>query len=117
MKEEIAIFSRKKKIKLTVKRTGFFTKGIGLMFRTAKTDKLLFEFKKDTLASITSIFVFFPFLAIWLDEKNNVLEKRIVRPFIFAIRPQKKFRKLVEVPLNHKNRQIIDFFVEKRRKV
>jgi len=71
---------------------------LGLMFRTRKTRPLVFEFKKDVRMAIHSFFVFFPFKAIWLDEKNNIIEQKIVRPFTFCVRPRKPFRKLIEIP-------------------
>ncbi len=98
-------------------QVGFFRKGLGLMFRTSDTDILLFSFKKATRASITSYFVFFPFLALWLDDKNKVIESRIVNPFKLRIVPKEKFCRLVEIPVNDKNRKNIDFFVGKQRKV
>jgi uncharacterized membrane protein (UPF0127 family) len=71
---------------------------LGLMFRTRKTSPLLFEFKKDTKMAIHSFFVFFPFKAIWLDEKNRIIEQKLVRPFTFSVKPKKPFRKLIEIP-------------------
>lgn len=97
-------------------QVGFFRKGIGLMFRTSDTDILLFSFKKATRASITSCFVFFPFLALWLDDKNKVIESRIVKPFRLRIAPKEKFCRLVEIPVNSKNMKNIDFFVGKTEK-
>ena len=70
----------------------------GLMFRSRKTKPLLFEFKNDVHLAIHSIFVFFPFQAIWLDENNRIIEQRIVKPFTFSVRPKKPFRKLIEIP-------------------
>ena len=81
MKDFLVVIKNKKKIILSVKETGFFSRGIGLMFRSFKTKNLLFSFKKDVGLSITSFFVFFKFLASWLDDKNNVLEFKVVRPF------------------------------------
>jgi len=71
---------------------------LGLMFRTRKTRPLLFEFSRDTRIAIHSFFVFFPFKAIWMDEKGKIIEQRIVRPFTFSVRPKKPFRKLLEIP-------------------
>lgn len=98
-------------------KTSFLRRGVGLMFRTKNTENLLFDFKKDVRISITSFFVFFPFLILWLDEKNNVLEWEIVKPFVFSLRPSCKFRKFVEVPINYKNRRILSLFRRDWRKV
>ncbi len=111
-----------RKINIPVRRTGFFRRGTGLTFRTRNTDNLLFDFDESVdpgsiFAAVTSWFVFFPFLILWLDEDNTVVEKKIVRPFSLSFRPSRPFRKFVEVPFNEKNRQILTFFDEKRRKV
>jgi len=101
-----------KRIKIDTRRLGQFSKGIGLMFRRSRSDNLLFEFKKDVKMAIHSFFVFFPFLAIWVDSKNRVIDFEIVRPFRPRVMPKKKFRKLIEVPINFKNREIIKFFIK-----
>ncbi len=88
-----------------VKRIG---KIRGLMFyRREKADSLLFEFKKPTLLKIHSCFVFFPFVAIWLDNKNNVLGIREVKPFRLNVGINKPFFRLVEIPINKRNRSIL----------
>jgi uncharacterized membrane protein (UPF0127 family) len=81
---------------------------IGLMFKSRETDSLLFN--RGGRWSIHSFFVFFPFLALWLDEKNNVVEYKIVRPFTSYVQPKDKFAKLVEIPINEKNNKIIEAF-------
>lgn len=83
------------------------------MFKSRNSGNLLFEFKKNTGISIHSYFVFFPFLAIWLDDKNKIIEWKVVKPFTFRIKPKIKFRRLVEIPINGENRKIISLFVGK----
>lgn len=107
MCEAININFLDKSVRLKVKTTNSFTKFIGLICRTRFCDNLIFKFKKDTRISIHSFFVFFPFLAIWLDFKNEVLDIKIVKPFSLNIRPRKNFRKIVEIPINDKNKKII----------
>ncbi len=102
-----------KKIKLKIFRTGLFSKILGLMLRSSGTRNLLFEFKKETLIPIHSLFVFFPFLIIWFDSRNKVLDFKIVRPFTSLVKPKTEFRKFIEVPFNDENKEIIDFFVGK----
>ena len=105
----------KSKIKsLVVKETGFFTRGTGLMFKSRSTSNLLFSFDRPVRLAITSYFVFFPFLALWLDKSNNVVHREIVKPWKLALKPKKEFYSLVEVPINAKNRHIIELFVGKR---
>lgn len=75
----------------------------GLMFcRRKNCPALLFEFKKPTELKIHSLFVFFPFLALWLDDKNKIIEKRIVKPWKLSVSPGKSFNKLIEVPFSTK---------------
>lgn len=92
-------------------------KTLGLMFRNKDYDNLYFDFGYKSRHAIHSFFVFFDFLAIWLNEKNNVVSWEIVRPFNALVQPKKPCRKLIEVPLNKKNKRILAFFVEKRRKI
>lgn len=112
---KIILIEKNKKIKINVKKVSFFGKFSGLMFKNKNTSNLLFEFSKNVNISIHSLFVFFPFLAVWLDDKNKVVEKRIVKSFILSVKPIKKFRKLVEIPLNNENKKIIDFLVGRKR--
>ena len=73
----------------------------GLTFtRRSKAKALLFDFKKPVFTSIHSLFVFFDFVAIWLDEKGNVVDLRVVRPWTFSVCPTIKFNKLLEIPIN-----------------
>jgi uncharacterized membrane protein (UPF0127 family) len=84
-----------------VKKLSEFGKGIGLMFHSReKCPAMLFEFRKPTKMKIHSLFVFFRFAAIWLDDKNRVIEKKIVKPFRLSVSCKKSFYKLVEIPLN-----------------
>ena len=117
MSEKFCFNYKRKKICLSIKRTNYFTKGIGLMFRTKNTSALIFKFKKPTRISIHSYFVFFPFIAIWLDKSNKILETKLVKPFTFIVKPKKRYVTLVEIPINNKNRHIIDIFRRKNRKV
>ena len=102
---------RNKNIEVPIKKASSVGKITGLMFKTKNAENLLFEFKKDTKLKIHSFFVFFTFLVVWLDEKNSVVDLRIVKPFTFAISPKNSFRKLIELPFNNKNREILRFIV------
>ena len=109
---EIFIFGRR----IFIRRVGNFGKFFGLMFRSSGTDNLLFEFRKRDSYPIHSFFVFFLFLAVWLSG-DEVVGCEIVKPFRFSVVPDKKFDKLVEIPLSGKNKKIVEFFVGKKRKV
>jgi uncharacterized membrane protein (UPF0127 family) len=99
---------KNKKFDVEVKRLSPFGHGLGLMFRTRNCDNLLFERKGKW--GIHSWFVFFPFLALWLDEKNKVMEWKIVKPFSFYAEPRREFAKLVEIPLNARNKKTVNIF-------
>jgi len=92
-----------KRRKIEVYKVPKWFEGIGLMFSRRKKAKiLLFEFKKPVKMAIHSYFVFFPFLAIWLDSKNKVLDLKIVKPFKIGVLPSEKFTRLIEIPLSVK---------------
>lgn len=100
-----------KKIKLFVKKLSWFEKAIGLMFSSRKNAKaLLFEFQKSAKISFTSLFVFFPFLILWLDSKNNVIDFKKVKPFAFNIPSEKPCKKVLEIPFNDNYEGIINKF-------
>jgi uncharacterized membrane protein (UPF0127 family) len=116
LNKRMIIKLNKKRIKINnLKKVSEMGKFIGLMFKKSNTKNLLFSFKKDLKMAIHSYFVFFDFLAIWVDGKNNVLEFKIIRPFTSIIKPRKEFRKLIEIPFNSENSRILRFFVGKRK--
>ncbi len=83
----------------------------GLMFKSRDTGLILFEFRKQVSFNITSLFVFFPFVVVWLDENSKVIDVRKIKPFTFSINPGRKFKKIIEIPVNKKNKQIIKLLV------
>ena len=90
-------------------------KVFGLMFASRRRARaLLFSFSGKSRTAIHSFFVFFPFLAVWLDEKNRMIEKRIVNPFNPFVVPKKSYSKLVEIPLNEKYEKIVKTLVAKK---
>jgi len=90
---------------------------LGLMFKSKRNaEALLFDFKKQTATAIHSFFVFFPFLAVWLSDKNEVIECRIVRPWTFHVKPKSKFTKLIELPFNNRYKDNIQTLVGERFK-
>jgi uncharacterized membrane protein (UPF0127 family) len=68
--------------------------------RREKANALVFEFNKSSKMAIHSFFVFFPFLAVWLDEGNNVIEMKKIKSFVPRVSPVKSYSKLLEIPLN-----------------
>lgn len=69
------------------------------MFKSRKTEPLIFEFDRDVNYCLHSIFVFFPFKATWLDKDDKIIEERIIKPFVVGIKPKKPYRKLIETML------------------
>jgi uncharacterized membrane protein (UPF0127 family) len=93
--------SRKIVIK-NVKKLSEFQKGVGLMFRKReKCPAMLFEFSQPVNMKIHSLFVFFKFGAVWLDDKNRIVYKKIIKPFRLSVSSKKPFYKLIEIPLNN----------------
>jgi len=115
MKDKELCFEYKGKgFNLNVKECNFLERFRGLMFRKKGfSEVLLFDFNKPVKYSIHSFFVKFDFIALWLDEKNNVIKIKRVKPFVFSIKPKQKFSKLIEIPITEKNCEIIQSLVEK----
>ena len=105
-----------RKVFVNAEKINGLRKGIGLMFARRDSAKaLLFDFHGKTKLLLHSFFVFFPFLAIWLDDKNKILEIKTVRPFSLNILSEKTFSKVVEIPLNQKYKKITEKLVGKER--
>ena len=103
---------KNKSINLEAKKLGFFGRFIGLMFsRRENAQALLFDFKKPARISIHSFFVFYPFLAVWLDKNNKIIEIRKIFSWNLSIKPKKPFVKLIEVPINKKYNKIVKLLV------
>lgn len=90
-----------------LKNCNKFEKIKGLMFvRGRNARALLFQFSDNARIAIHSFFVFFSFIAIWLDDKNKVILIKKIRPFTPFILPKKAFCKLIEIPINDKYKNI-----------
>ena len=102
-----------KKFSIDAKVCSPLGKAIGLMFsRREKAEILLFDFKNSSKEAIHSYFVFFPFIAIWLDNDNKVIDLKVVKPFTIFVRPEKSFHKLIEIPFNKKYDKIVKSLVD-----
>ena len=85
------------------------------MFSSRKNARaLLFNFKKPVKLAIHSFFVFYPFLAIWLDNKNKAVKISVVKPFTLFVKPKKSFLKLIEIPINEKYKKIVKSIYHRR---
>src|SRR3989344_1993160 len=109
------LFHKEKSFNVEFKAISLFSKYTGLMFKTKETENLLFKFKNYKTFGIHSFFVFFVFLAIWLDENNKIVDYSIIRPFTFLVKSKYPSVKLLELPLNNRNKRIIEFLVGKRK--
>jgi uncharacterized membrane protein (UPF0127 family) len=108
MKKKVRLNFGKKRIILETEVMNGLGEVIGLMFSRRESAKnLLFEFPNPVRLSIHSVFVFFPFIAIWLDTDGKIIEIKKVKPFSLRVCPQKKFSSFVEIPINRKNRKIV----------
>lgn len=106
-KKKLIIGYKKKKIKITAEDCNNWRKFSGLMFSRRETARiLLFNFKRKQFIAIHSFFVFYPFIAVWLDEQRRVIDLKVVKPFTPCVCPEKKSLSLVEIPLNKRNKKI-----------
>lgn len=100
---------KSKNILVEVKVCNGFERFFGLMFTQRKKAKaLLFDFQKPIRLSIHSWFVFFPFIAIWLDDKNKIIKIKKIKPFSIPASPRKPFYKIVEIPINKEYEKVIE---------
>lgn len=101
-----------------VKKVSRFGKGFGLMFhRREKARSLLFEFRRPVDFHLTSLFVFFPFVVIWMDENEKVLDVKIVKPWKLTVfSTVKRYSKILEIPMNKFYSSQVKNIVDKRFK-
>jgi uncharacterized membrane protein (UPF0127 family) len=84
--------------------------GLGLMFKRKTNAKvLLFEFKKDVKMKIHSFFVWFPFVAIWLDSRGKIIEIKKVKSWNIGICPPRKYKSLIEIPISSTYDEVLSF--------
>ncbi len=95
-----------------------FGKARGLTFRRReKARALLFDFNKPVKMKIHSLFVFFDFIAIWLDKDDKIIEIKKVIPWRLSVSPSgKSYTRLIEVPINNFYLSTVENLVGKRFK-
>ncbi len=102
---------KKKRVNVDLKVCNYFEKFSGLMFtKREKAKALLFDFKKSVKIPIHSLFVLFPFIAIWLDDKNKILDLKVIKPFRFCVCPNNFFSRLIEIPINRRYNDLAGVF-------
>ncbi len=85
----------------------------GLMFSNRdKASALLFNIG----GSIHSFFVLYDFLILWLDDNNKIVDWKIVKPFSFYEKTDKKFSKILEIPISRRYFKYVKFVVGERFK-
>lgn len=110
--EKVGFNYNGRKIEISAKEcSSIWNKLIGLMFGDENSEALIFIFNKPTKTPIHSLFC--PeFIAVWLDDKNRVVEVKKVKSWRWSVKPRKKFVNLVEIPINKRYRRIIKFLVD-----
>lgn len=94
----------------------FFSKICGLMFCGRENARaLLFEFNKPTKMRIHSMFVFFDFIAIWLDSDGKVVDLKVIKPWKFSVRSKEKFVRLIEIPINRRYSELVSSLKEDKK--
>ncbi len=110
-KKKIIINSGGKRLNILAEDCSFLKKFSGLMFsRREKAKMLLFSFKRRQKIKIHSLFVFYPFIALWFDDAR-IVDLKIVKPFTICVSSKKPVFNLVEIPINNIHRRIVNLLV------
>jgi len=113
-KEKVIIKYGEKEIKIEVGLCRGLHQLRGMMFRKRLTARaILFNFRRKSRPAIHSYFVSFPFIAVWLNAKNKVIDHGIVEPKRLWIVPDKPCYSLLEIPINkyYRERGLIEWFL------
>src|SRR3989339_2291061 len=112
--QKITFYNKRKKFSLKVFKVSWISESVGLMFSGRENAKvLLFNYSKSASLGIHSVFVFFPFIAVWLDKNNSVIDITFVKPFSLHVNIKKNWSRLIEIPINKKNKYLVKFFLDK----
>ncbi len=112
MKKKITIRYKNKKIDVVAEDCSLLKKFTGLMFSGKESSRaLLFHFEARQKIRIHSLFVFYPFIAVWTDNHGSVADLKVVKPFSPRISPEKSTQNLIEIPINRHYKRIIKFLV------
>lgn len=78
----------------------FWQKTRGLMFRSNLDHALVFLLGEESRvgAAIHSFFVFFPFDTLFLNDKQKIVDMRMVGPFRFSVIPKAPAKYIIELP-------------------
>ncbi len=110
MSRKFSFFYMGKRLEVDLVKCNNFQKFLGLMLKSkGKANALLFDFKKPSKIKFHSLFVFFQFYILMLDDKNSVIEMKKIKPFTINIFPKKKYARILEIPINKKYSRIIKY--------
>ena len=110
--QKVSLEHKGKKFSFDAKICGFFETILGLMFKSRKNAQaLLFKFDKPSRTKLHSLFVFFPFVVVWLDSKGKIIVIKKVKPFTSVASIKKPYFGIIEIPINKKYSDIIKFLV------
>jgi len=85
----------------------------GLMFRRRqKANALILNSERP----IHSFFVFFDFLALWLNSDDKIVDWKVVKPWSVHEKSGKPFSKILEIPINNKYHSQVKFIVGEKFK-
>ncbi|SRR3990172_3020314 len=108
MLKKVSFNFKGREITIDAKECRGICKIFGLVFkRRQNASALLFSFNKPSKIRIHSLFVFFPFVAVWLDEEDNAIDVKEIKPFTMSAEAKRPYRKLLEIPLNEKYKKKI----------
>ena len=106
-------FGKKQLVIKDIKKLNFLEKFKGLMFSSKEKARVLLF---NSRGSIHSFFCFFPFLVLWLVNKNTVVDFKIVSPWKLNINSKKNYSKFLEIPINREYSTIVEFIVGEKFK-
>jgi len=110
--EKFSFNYKNKKFEINIKKLSKLGMIFGLIFvRRKKAKALLFDFQKPEKFSFTSLFVFFPFVILWLDKENNVIDMKKIKAFQWHISSVKQYYQVLEIPFNKDYFEILENLV------
>lgn len=78
------------------------TAAIGFMFSFSSNSAKVLDFGKEKNVRLHMLFVFFPLVAVFLDNNKEVIDIIHLKPWIL-LTPKRKARYVVEIPLTIAN--------------
>lgn len=110
----IILNNKKEKMKFQILGCrSILDKAKGLCF-SRNSKSLLFLFNKEVSLKIHSFFC--PeFSAIWFDKNFKEISRLKIKKNKLNISPSKKFKYLLEIPINKQNKEILNFIKQSKK--